>query len=218
VFLEPCTNWDELYAQRVRWARGQLEVSALNDDVMGDTARRGRDRASLVKMLLLDHTLAFPRLLWTPLLLLFPLLGYPITLICFALLGMYVLYLVIETVNTFAVFSISKEDTRQRIERAGWVLFLLPLYRFVVYYFRFSGFLIALTEDQQWTVSGSMTRISERLEIARLRSVRLLTLAVRASMLAWSWGFKAFLGAVLPLLFVALVVGERALALVRRES
>ena len=34
VFLEPCTNWDELYAQRVRWARGQLEVSALNNDML----------------------------------------------------------------------------------------------------------------------------------------------------------------------------------------
>jgi cellulose synthase/poly-beta-1,6-N-acetylglucosamine synthase-like glycosyltransferase len=218
VFLEPCTRWDELYAQRVRWARGQLEVSALNNDLMDDRTTHATERGSLVKMLLLDHTLAFPRLLWAPLLLLFPLLGYPIALICLALLGMYVLYLGIEAINTFSVFAIAEEDTRHRIERSGWVLFALPLYRFAVYYFRFSGFLVALTEDQQWTVPGHMTRISERFEIARLRSVQLLGSAVRGSMFAWSWAFKVFLTAVVPLVVGAAIIAERVITVLRRES
>lgn len=217
VFIEPCIRFDELYAQRVRWARGQLEVSALNRDLMDERSTSFAGRTSFVKMLLLDHTLAFPRLLWAPLLLLFPLLGYPVLLVCLALLGMYVLYLLIETVNTFAVFSIAEEDTRHRIERAGWVLFALPLYRFLVYYFRFSGFLIALTEDQQWTVPSRLTPISERFEIARLRSVRVITSAVRASAFAWSWALRVFFTAIVPLLIGAFVTAERALALMRRD-
>lgn len=218
VLLEPCLRWDELYAQRVRWARGQLEVSALNDDLMRDRSTGRSERASLVKMLLLDHTLAFPRLLWAPLLLFFPLLGYPVALIALAMLGLYVLYVVIESMNTFAVFSIAEEDTRHRVERAGWSLFILPIYRFVVFYFRFSGFLVALTEEQQWTVPGHGARVHERFEIARLRSVHLLTSVARGSLYAWSWGLKAFATGVLPLALAATLVFEWMLAFLRRQS
>jgi poly-beta-1,6-N-acetyl-D-glucosamine synthase len=218
VFLEPCTRWDELYAQRVRWARGQLEVSALNDDLISQNVTRPTERGSLVKMLLLDHTLAFPRLLWAPLLLLFPLLGYPVGLIALALLGMYVFYLALEAINTYAVFAISEEDTRHRIERCTAVLLVLPVYRFAVYYFRFSGFLVSLTEDQQWTVPGHMTKLSDRFEITRLRSVQLLTSAVRGSMLAWSWALRGFFIVVLPVTIGIMLVAGRLIAMVRRES
>ena len=218
VFLEPCTRWDELYAQRVRWARGQLEVSALNNDLIGQSVTRPTERGSLVKMLLLDHTLAFPRLLWAPLLLLFPLLGYPVGLIALALLGMYVFYLALEAINTYAVFAISEEDTRHRIERCTAALLVLPVYRFAVYYFRFSGFLVALTEDQQWTVPGHMTKLSDRFEITRLRSVQLMTSVVRGSMLAWSWALRGMLIVVLPVTIGIMIVAGRLIAMVRRES
>lgn len=196
VFLEPVTNWDELYGQRVRWARGQLEVTAMHEDLLGqrDSAQGGR--RGLTKMLLMDHTLAFPRLVWTPLVLFFPLLGYSPMLIIVAILAMYVFYVGIEVVNMLAVFSIAEEDSRHRIERAAWNVVWLPIFRFVVFNFRFSGFLVALTEEQKWTVTGGMADVQDRVDIARVRSIQIVTSIGRGFALAWSLLARA----VVPLL------------------
>ena len=155
--------------------------------------------------------------MWAPLILFFPLLGYPVGLIALALLGMYVFYLALEAMNTYAVFAISEEDTRHRIERCTAALLVLPVYRFAVYYFRFSGFLVALTEDQQWTVPGHMTKLSDRFEITRLRSVQLLTSAIRGSMLAWSWALRGMLIVVLPVTIGIMIVAGRLIAMVQER-
>ena len=205
VFLEPVTNWDELYGQRVRWARGQLEVARCNDDLVGGKKFGTLSRRELPKMLLLDHTLAFPRLVWTPLVLFFPLLGYSPALIAIAIIAMYVFYVGIEVISMLAVFAIAEEDSRHRIERSAWSVLGLPIFRFVVFHFRFSGFLVALTEEQKWTVTGGVSEFAERFDIARVRSVQLLTSVVRGFMFIWSLAARA----ILPLLpVVALGIVE----------
>ena len=129
VYLEPVIDWDGLYAQRVRWTRGQLEVCGLNEDLIGKRKLGSFSSVAVPKMLLFDHTLAFPRLIWAPLILAFPLIGYSWTVIILAILAMYVFYLAMEVVNTLAVFSIADDHTRDRIEHAAWVVFGMPLYR-----------------------------------------------------------------------------------------
>jgi len=204
VFLEPVTNWDELYGQRVRWARGQIEVAAMNSDLVGGTKYGRLSRSELPKMLLLDHTLAFPRLVWTPLILFFPLLGYSPTLIAIAIIAMYIFYVGIEVIGMLAVFAIAEEDSRHRIERSAWSVLGLPVFRFVVFHFRFSGFLVALTEEQKWTVTGGVGEFAERFDIARVRSVQLLTSVARGFMFIWSLAARAVLPLV-PLFALGLV-------------
>ncbi len=203
VFLDPVIRLDDLYGQRVRWARGQLEVAALNADLITSNSRTSNERKSLPKMLLMDHTLAFPRLVWTPLVLFFPLLGYSPWLIAIAIFAMYVFYLLLEFVNTFAIYAIAEEDTRHRIERSAWSVVALPIFRFMVFHFRFSGFLTALTEDQQWTVPGVIGPTRERFDIARLRSIQLLTGVFKGFVLAWAFLARA----TLPLISVAVLAG-----------
>lgn len=174
VYLEPVTDWDGLYAQRVRWTRGQLEVCGLNRDIIG-RRRQLFGRFALPKMLLFDHTLAFPRLIWAPLLMFFPVIGYSFRIVIIAGIAMYLFYLAIEIISTFAVFNISDEHTRTRIERSGWTLIGLPLYRFIVFHFRFSGFLVTLTEEQKWSMTGPMRIAQGDFERMRLRSVEFMT-------------------------------------------
>jgi amino acid permease len=88
---------------------------------------------------------------------------------------MYVFYLALEIVNTLSVFSIADEHTRKWIERAGWVLLGLPLYRFIVFHFRFSGFLVTLTEEQKWTMDGPMSTAANDLLRVRSRSIEFVT-------------------------------------------
>ncbi len=173
VYLEPVVDWDGLYAQRVRWARGQLEVCGVNESMVGRSDNGSFSRFTLPKMLLFDHTLAFPRLIWAPLIMFFPMIGYPWRIIIFAVIALYVFYLALEIVNTLAVYSIADDHTKSRIEQCGWTLLGLPIYRFVVFHFRFSGFLVTLTEEQQWTMSGPMQTTRGDLRSLRLRSIEI---------------------------------------------
>jgi len=175
VYLEPVTDWDSLYAQRVRWTRGQLEVCGLNSDIIGRQETRLFGRFALPKMLLLDHTLAFPRLIWAPLLMFFPVIGYSWRIVAVAGIAMYLFYLLIEIVNAFAVFGIADEHTRSRLEQCGWTLVGLPAYRFIVFHFRFSGFLVTLREEQQWTMEGPMRTAQSDFRRAQLRSIEFMT-------------------------------------------
>ncbi len=219
VLLEPVTSWDDLYGQRVRWARGQLEVSALNKDTLRGQKGQGRGGQTMPNLLLFDHTLAFPRLVWVPLILFFPLLGYSPKLIAVAIAAMYVLYLVIETVSALAAFSVAEEDTRTRVEHCGLALLGLPFYRFVVFHFRFSGFLMTLTEDQQWTVPGGFDRTLKRFDLARLRTVQMAGLLVRTASHLGSLALTAVVQLAAPMLVgLALIVGNAIVAIQRRNS
>jgi len=201
VYLEPVVEWDALYAQRARWARGQLEVCGLNEDMIG-TEEHGRlGRFALPKMLVFDHTLAFPRLIWAPLLLFFPLIGYPMRVVALAGIGMYVFYLGLEIVNTLAVFSFSDEHTKDRIERSLWALVGLPLYRFAVFHFRFSGFLVTLTEKQQWTMPGPVQQTTIDLRRLQLRSIEIATGLFGIMAASWLRTVRIVTTLVAPLLF-----------------
>lgn len=175
VYLEPVTSWDELYAQRARWSRGQLEVCGMNDEIIGKSSTGSFGRTSIPKMLLFDHTMAFPRLLWAPLILFFPMLGYSMGVIATALVGMYAFYVAIELLNTLAVFSIADDHTRPRIERSMLEVLTMPVYRFIVFHFRFSGFLVTLMEEQQWTIPGPLDSTKRGLRTAGMRSIELVS-------------------------------------------
>jgi biofilm PGA synthesis N-glycosyltransferase PgaC len=200
VYLEPVVTWDALYAQRARWARGQLEVCGLNEEIVG---RRDHGRFGLLTVpgkLLFDHTLAFPRMIWTPLILCFPLIGSSWRIIILALVGMYVFYLGLEIVNTISVYTIADKHTRDRIEHSLWMLLGLPLYRFVVFHFRFSGFLVTLTEKQQWTMSGPVGAARQDANALRLRSLEVLSSLGGMFASAGSWFLAIALNTIAPAL------------------
>lgn len=187
IYLEPVVEWDALYAQRVRWARGQIEVCGLNEDLVG--APSGQfGKFALPKMLLLDHTMAFPRLVWAPLLLFFPLIGYPWRIVALALIAMYAFYLLIEVVNAAVVSTMADDHTKSRLEDAIWAIIGMPIYRFFVFHFRFSGFLVTFTEKQQWTVSGPVQTTRNDLQTLRLRAVEIVTMlsTVTAALALWA--------------------------------
>jgi cellulose synthase/poly-beta-1,6-N-acetylglucosamine synthase-like glycosyltransferase len=213
------TSWDQLYGQRVRWARGQLEVSALNREILKGQKGRGRGGQTMPNMLLFDHTLAFPRLVWVPLILFFPLLGYSPKLIAVAIVAMYALYLIIEAISALTVFAVAEEDTRDRLEHCSMAVLGLPIYRFIVFHFRFSGFLMTLTEDQNWTVPGGFDRTLHRLDIARLRTVQMAGLILRTSTHLGSLVLSAMTYLAAPMLVgITLFVGKTFAAMMRRNG
>lgn len=218
IHLEPVTDWDALYAQRMRWARGQIEVVGVNEDLVGSRAGGRFGRLHIPKMMIFDHTLAFPRLIWAPLILCFPLLGYSWRLLAVALLAMYAFYLLLEVINAVTAYNISDRRTRTRIEESEWMLLGLPFFRFVVFHFRFAGFLAALTEKQQWTTRGPFqTARDDAQYFARMRSIQLLTSMFGMVAVSTARVARATIALVLPML-VAIVVFVGALLSTRKSG
>ncbi len=151
VYVTPTPSWRALYAQRVRWQRGQIEVAAVHQDLLDTSLLRLRGLA-LGRTLLIDHTFLFPRLTWS---FLFPALialGYPLSLVVGAMLIIYLFYVLIAAVSTVAVYLIATDEIRRRLRANWWITLLMPAYRMLTFVYRLAGSIIALAEPAEWRV------------------------------------------------------------------
>jgi putative glycosyltransferase (exosortase G-associated) len=170
IYVHPTPSLQALYAQRVRWQRGQIEVAAMYPELERHPFRlRG---ISVVKSLLVDHTLAFPRVVWTFLLPFMFLLGYPLEVVITATLGLYLIYVGVEALYYLVALWVSEGEARGRLLKVWWIPVFMPLYRWLTFWFRFSGFLSVLTEPKQWRASDPL---SESYDSTRRMGVMALT-------------------------------------------
>lgn len=167
IYLHPIGSLFALYAQRVRWQRGQLEVSALHEKLMNKSKFKVFG-FSPARELLIDHTLSFPRFVWMffmPILVFF---GYSASLIVTAYLLVYFFYLLSELLWLLAAYIYADVEVKCRI-RKNWIYCLfMPLYRSLIFFFRFSGFLHALSEPGNWSVQDPGKQIKEGLKTVRI--------------------------------------------------
>jgi len=63
----------------------------------------------------------------------------------------------------------------QRLRYAWWVLFLLPAYRMLVYWFRLSGFLHAVAEPGTWRVNDPVAQIQQGMADLQRRAAQAYT-------------------------------------------
>jgi cellulose synthase/poly-beta-1,6-N-acetylglucosamine synthase-like glycosyltransferase len=168
IHLAPVISWRALLSQRIRWQRGELEVMAVNVDLLG---RQGRFwRWSMPRRLQNDHALALLRLVWMFLLPLFPLLGYPPAVIAQAVALLYTLYVVTDVIQLAAARPICGPSEQRLLRESALFLPLLPFYRTVVYFFRLSGILRTLSEEPRWTTTEAWTDNIPLPNLDRLRS------------------------------------------------
>ncbi len=170
VYVTPTPSLSALYAQRVRWQRGEIEVAALHEELVDGNPLRVHGLA-LGRTLLVDHTLLFPRLVWS---FLFPALvffGYPLDLIVGASIAIYVFYVLIAFVSSLSVYVVATPAIRARLRRGWWAVAVMPVYRLVVFGFRLAGSILALKEPAEWRVQAPWTevRVAFHSLMARLR-------------------------------------------------
>jgi putative glycosyltransferase (exosortase G-associated) len=172
AYVHPIESLGALYSQRVRWQRGQLEVSARHAALLRRPMWQLRGFAP-ARILAVDHTLAFPRLVWTFLLPVLALYGYSGGLILGALVILYGFYMLIDLLWLMVAWLDATAATRQRLGRVGWLLPLLPLYRMTIFWFRLSGFLQAVAEPGTWRVADPVMQVRQAwyAERGRLRQL-----------------------------------------------
>lgn len=163
-YTDPIPSVRALYAQRVRWQRGEIEVIAAHPKL----AKRGLFYRGFapVRTLLVDHTLAFPRVTWTFLMPALVFFGYEPALVLAATVALYAAYVLIEAATWTTSALLVVPPSQQRLWHGFWTIPFMPAYRYFVFWLRFAGVLTVLTEAHQWRTTDPVT--ASRNELLRI--------------------------------------------------
>lgn len=163
-YVDPIENINKLYTQRQRWQRAQLEVASLfSRNHLGNLIDFFLRSAS--RKILSDHTLAFPRLIWIFAIIYLYFINYPLKLIIGSNLLIYLLYVV----NSFFYMLVSflylrkKNNIKSYLYNHWYICFLLPVYRFLVYWMRMAGIINSMTTESKWRTQS----FSEEIQFIR---------------------------------------------------
>ncbi len=167
--VEPSHSLASVYSQRVRWQRGELEVAACNPEALIKNLFSFLGMAP-ARTLIIDHTLAFPRVVWTFVLSMMWLFGYALPLVVLATMLMYACSMVVEGMTMFTCYLLVRGDTRARVKKHWWLVAVLPAYRFMIFWFRLSGFLTVLNEPAGWKTKVPWEQAAEHVETLKQRT------------------------------------------------
>ncbi len=161
-YTDPIPSLRALYAQRVRWQRGEIEVIAAHPKL----AKRGLFYRGFapVRTLLVDHTLAFPRVTWTFLMPALVFFGYEASTVLAATVALYGAYTIIEAATWATSALLVVAPSSKRLWRGWWTIPFMPAYRYFVFWLRFAGVLTVLTEAHQWRTTDPVTASRDHLK------------------------------------------------------
>lgn len=157
IYVEPIPSLAKLYSQRVRWQRGELDViSSYLEHYNGNIFKLINSFAA--RLLFCDHTMIFPRIVWTVLTPFLVFLGYPLQLVFFANLFVYLVYLFIDVNCLIVTYFYVDKQYKEYLVLNWWKIIFLPIFRFVIFWFRAAAAIHAVTENAQWTVKNPVTQ------------------------------------------------------------
>ncbi len=151
VFMvDPIDSVKKLYVQRQRWQRGEMEVAhmfRIRGSIVGNFFSN-----LLARVLMYDHTFAFPRMIWYFALLFLALVDYPFSFIVKSLIVIYVQYTVSAFLYYLNVMMYLRDNQQIRAYYGKHVLLvcLLPFYNFMIYWFRLAGIVNSIKRGGQW--------------------------------------------------------------------
>lgn len=144
-YVDPIENFGRLYTQRQRWQRGELEVAHMfpqKEKSLGSFFKR---------QLMFDHTFAFPRMIWYFALMYLSIQDYPFRLIGISLLLIYILYVISGSFYYLNICSFLKDkEVRRYYIRQYPYIWLLPMFNFLIFWFRFAGIINAIKTNSAW--------------------------------------------------------------------
>jgi len=173
-YVEPISGLSELYRQRQRWQRGEMEVS---QTYMSQSASLKRFFDNfLIRRMMIDHTFSFPRMIWTFASFVLVVFGYSPLILGLSYLLIYVLYVFVAVINYLSVGAILQKypTERQYYMHLWWVTLTLPIYMFICSWIRLIGIINAMTTKASWKMLGFNQEMSQLVSVVRddIRTVR----------------------------------------------
>lgn len=162
-YIQPIAGLNELYTQRQRWQRGEMEVT---EKYMAHTAslRQFFDNF-LIRRMMIDHTFSFPRMIWTFASVVLVAFGYSVWILGLSYLLIYSLYVFVSMINYASVLLILRKHPaeQQYYKRQWWVAFTLPIYNLICFWIRLIGIINAMTTKASWqtkSLSAEVKRLN----------------------------------------------------------
>lgn len=149
-FVDPIESYNKLYTQRQRWQRGEIEVSHMF--LKEDLNVAGFFKNFMVRVLLFDHTFAFPRLIWFFALIFLIFLNYPVSLVLGSAAIIYMLYffsMLLFFLNVI-LYLTSVKDILKYYRAKWYTILVLPAFNFVVFWIRFAGIINSIKSQGSW--------------------------------------------------------------------
>lgn len=150
--VDPIDNLNKFYTQRQRWQIGELEVTNM---FMKNKMKRPIRRFftdSATRLIMMDHTFAFPRMVWYIALLVIGCMNYDFgnTMIAAAIIyGLYVLVGFLYYINIVSFLQAFKDTQKYYARKIGY-LFLMPLYNMFAFFVRIAGIINSITRKSTW--------------------------------------------------------------------
>lgn len=152
-YIEPIESLSQLYTQRQRWQRGEIEVSQAYSNHI---ELKNFFSNFLIRRMIIDHTFLFPKMIWifASIALLF--FRYSVVMMGMSYLIIYILYVIVALLNYLCVQMLLRDFKQERkfYRKLFWVTFTLPIYNFINAFIRFVGILNTMTELSVWNTKN----------------------------------------------------------------
>lgn len=151
-YVYPLDNLNKLYTQRQRWQRGELETLHMFFEDQSISIANFFNNF-IVRRLIMDHTILLLRVIWMFAYLFLIPLGYSLKVIGLSFVLLYLLYILISTLNYVNIQSFLKNfksDRRYYLSKF-YIIFTLPIYYFVCSFIQVIGIINSMTTPAQWT-------------------------------------------------------------------
>ena len=149
-FVDPIEDYNKLYTQRQRWQRGEIEVSHM---FLSENLKVRRFFSDfMIRVLMYDHTFAFPRIIWYFAIIYLFFINYPLYLIVGSFVILFLLYSVCAFLFYLCVRVYLKEyeNLRKYYTKLWYVSVLYPVFNFFVFFIRFAGIINSIKADMSW--------------------------------------------------------------------
>ncbi len=150
--VDPIDNLNKFYTQRQRWQIGELEVTNM---FMKNVMRRpiySFFTNSSMRLIMMDHTFAFPRMVWYIALFAIGCMNNDFGNTIWAMVLIYALYVLTSFLYYINILSFLQEfkDVRRYYAKQLGYLLLLPLYNMFAFIVRIAGIMNSITRKSSW--------------------------------------------------------------------
>lgn len=164
--VDPIESVNKFYTQRQRWQIGELEVANM---FMKKKMKYPIVRfftSPELRLIMMDHTFAFPRMIWYFALFALGCINYKFDSIITAVILIYLLYVFtcfLYYLNILTFLDRFKDLKRYYAGKLGY-LFLMPVFNLFSFFVRFAGIINSITRKASWktyTLSEEYTMCEE---------------------------------------------------------
>ncbi len=166
--VDPIEDLNKMYTQRQRWQRGELEVANmfLKEDMK---VSKGVTSNFMVRLIIFDHTFAFPRMIWYFALICLLFMNYPMNIVIGSTAVIYILYILsafLYYINILTYLAPFK-DIRSYYARKWYICILMPAYNFYVFWIRFAGIINSINSSGTWRTKNYVEEYNSTEELVK---------------------------------------------------